>query len=370
VRLAHFSECCFFLPVIEMRAQSGGSDANWTGLGSGVSSEVDALAVSGGDLYAGGIFLTAGDNSANRIAKWDGSSWKEVGSGMNRTVFALTVSGSNVYAGGDFTNAGGNAANYIAKWDGSSWTTLGSGMNSTVFVLAVSGSNLYAGGFFATAGDNAANHIATWDGNSWTALGSGLDNGPNGGYVQALAVSGRDVYAVGEFGIAKWNGSSWSALGSGLNNFVRALTVSGSEVYAGGDFRAGDTSANYIAKWDGNSWSTLGSGMNTYVLALAMSGSDLYAGGDFTMAGGKVSAHIARAYLLPLPAISVLRSDKQVTVSWASADTVGFELEQADAPAHPASWVTNTTSVTDDGTNKSVTFPATNSPQFFRLSRP
>jgi len=35
----------------------------------------------------------------------------------------------------------------------------------------------------------------------------------------------------------------------------------------------------------------------------------------------------------------------------------------------PASWVTNTASITDDGTNKSVSLPATNNSQFFRLKR-
>jgi len=45
-------------------------------------------------------------------------------------------------------------------------------------------------------------------------------------------------------------------------------------------------------------------------------------------------------------------------------------LEQAGALAAPASWVTNTASITDDGTNKSVTLPARNSSQFFRLRRP
>jgi hypothetical protein len=38
--------------------------------------------------------------------------------------------------------------------------------------------------------------------------------------------------------------------------------------------------------------------------------------------------------------------------------------------AAPPSWVTNSATVTDNGTNKSVTLPATNSPQFFRLRRP
>lgn len=57
-------------------------------------------------------------------------------------------------------------------------------------------------------------------------------------------------------------------------------------------------------------------------------------------------------------------------VSWPSADPAGFALEQAATMAAPASWVTNTASVTDHGTNKSVTLPATNRAKFFRLRRP
>jgi hypothetical protein len=365
------------LPEIEMRAQSG--DANWSSMGPGLNSPVVALAASGGDLYAGGAFTTAGGISASCIAKWDGSSWTALGSGMNRIVRALAVSGADVYAGGDFTNAGGSTANYIAKWDGKSWTALGSGMGGPVVALAVSGSNVYAGGFFSSAGGIAAN-VAKWDGSAWTALGSGVSSSPiGGGYVYALAVSGSDVYAGGRFtkagggtayGIAKWNESSWSALGSGLNDDVWALAASGSDVFAGGHFKASGSATNYIAKWDGSSWSALGSGMNNYVWALAVSGSDLYAGGTFSTAGGKLSAYIARAYQLALPAISLLRSGNGVLLSWASVDTAGFALEQTGALDATTSWVTNTASVTDDGTHKSVTLPATNSLQFFRLSRP
>ncbi len=198
-----------------------------------------------------------------------------------------------------------------------------------MFALAVSGSDVYAGGFFTTAGGSAANYIAKWDGNSWAALGSGTD-----GVVLALAVSGSNLYAGGQF------------------------------------TTAGGSATNYIAKWDGSSWSALGSGMNGYVNALAVSGSDLYAGGFFTTAGGKVSAYIARAYLLTLPTLSVLRSGTNVMVSWSSVDTASFALQQAGTLAAPASWVTNAASVTDDGTNKSVTLPPTNSSQFFRLRRP
>ena len=95
---------------------------------------------------------------ATNIAKWDGSTWSALGSGMNGDVCvnALAVSGTNLYAGGSFTTAGGVPANNIAKWDGSAWSALGSGMGWRttwyVYALAVSGTNLYAGGYFTNAG--------------------------------------------------------------------------------------------------------------------------------------------------------------------------------------------------------------------------
>jgi hypothetical protein len=174
--------------------------------------------------------------------------------------------------------------------------------------------------------------------------------------------------------IAKWNGSAWSPLGSGMNGPVSALAVSDGALYVGGYFTtAGGSTASNIAKWDRSSWSALGSGMTgadyPYVVALAVSGTDLYAGGG-SAAGGKVSAYTARAYLPALPTLSVLRSSEQITVSWPTVDTVGFALEQAGPLAAPAGWVTSSATVTDDGANKSVTLPATDSPQFFRLHRP
>jgi len=308
---------------------AGGSDAfyiakwdgsSWSAVGSGMGggypvTTVSALAVSGSNVFTGGIFTTAGGSAATNIPKWDGSSWSALGSGMSGppdypyyggSVSALAVSGGTVYAGGFFTNAGGSAANGIAKWDGSSWSALGSGMGGGypyVKALAVSGSALYAGGGFTTAGGIAANRIAKWDGSSWSALGSGV----SGGFVvSALAVSGSDMYAGGGFtavggsaanNIAKWDGSSWTALalGSGMNNIVRGLAVSGSNLYAGGQFTTpGGSAANYIAKWDGSSWSALGSGMDGGVGALAVSGSNLYAGGTFTTAGGTAATNIAK----------------------------------------------------------------------------
>jgi hypothetical protein len=298
-------------------AQWNGS--SWSPVGNvlaGAYAAVNALAVSGGTLYVGGGFTTAGGDPANYIAQWNGSNWSPLANGMSggnlnvsyqTYVSALAVSGGTLYACGNFTNAGGNPANYIAQWNGSNWLSLGEGMSggavdefgnyyTSVSALAVSSGTLYAGGSFTTAGGNAANYIAQWDGSSWSPLGSGII-----GWVYALTVSGGTLYAGGYFGqaggnaansIAQWNGTNWSPLGSGLHGTVDALAVSGGMLYAGGSFTtAGGNAANAIAQWNGTNWSALGSGMNNNVLALAVSEDTLYAGGCFTTAGDGTNAN-------------------------------------------------------------------------------
>ena len=199
--------------------------SSWSALGAGVSSSFDpffgrgivsALALSGDDLFAGGWFTSAGGAPATNIAKWDGNSWSALGSGVDAPdppfyggdVLALAVSGTNLYVGGVITTAGSIAANSIAKWDGSSWSKLGMGMEDSYFpvvrALALSGSDLYAGGDFSTAGGAPAGGVAKWDGSRWTALGSGTAYGVGRtlGGVKALAVSGSDLYAGGLFHVA------------------------------------------------------------------------------------------------------------------------------------------------------------------------
>ena len=299
------------------------SDANWISLNSGIagaSAMVWAAVIDGsGNLYIGGQFTVVGSLPANRIAKWNGNAWSGLGTGMNSDVYALAVSGTTLYAGGTFTTAGGTAAKFIAQWNGSAWSALGTGMNNDVYALAVNGTTLYAGGTFTAAGGVANTAcIAKWSGSAWSALGTGGMGGAgadaNGPYVTALAVSGTTLYAGGDFTtaggvaanyIAKWSGTAWSALGAGISTagsdgsgpYVAALAVSGSTLYAGGDFTtAGTVTANSIAQWNGTAWTALGTtpGMDGEVESLAVSGSTLYAGGNFTTAGGVAASAIAK----------------------------------------------------------------------------
>ncbi|MCL5029514.1 MAG: T9SS type A sorting domain-containing protein, partial [Bacteroidetes bacterium] len=286
----------------------------WSPLDDGLGGGVTCLATDGQNLYAGGYFLTTGNNqTVNHIAKWNGQSWSPlVGSngvvGVNGNVYAIAVSGNKVYVGGQFTSAGGVTANSIAVWDGISWSPLigtngvngvSSSVNPQVLSLAELGNELYVGGLFTSAGGITANNIAKWNGTNWSAFGNGFDNA-----VTSLAVIGTDIFAGGFFEhsgnllvnkIAKWNGTNWLSLNNGIDDnvwaimnlaWVYALATDGNQIYAGGMFElAGGLWAKNIAKWNGASWSALGlgsGGVNSDVRALAFMGGNLYAGGLFT----------------------------------------------------------------------------------------
>ncbi len=309
--------------------------SSWAPLESGLNEAVHALVVfddgsgAGPALHAGGSFTAAGGVGASRIARWNGSGWAALGNGFNSTVHALTCfddesgAGPALHAGGDFTLTGGVTANRIARWDGTSWAALGAGMDGRVETLAVfddgsgAGPALHAGGAFTTAGNLVTNHIARWNGSSWASLGIGMTN-----LVQALAVfddqsgAGPALYVAGKFTtaievtahhIARWNGSSFAPLGTGMDNMVEALAVfddgggSGPALYAAGSFMAaGGPLLNRIARWNGSSWAPLAGGASSAALALAVfddgggAGPALYAGGSFTLAGGVLVNYVAR----------------------------------------------------------------------------
>ncbi len=332
----------------------------WSAIGGGVDDlnyppQVSALAISGNDLYAGGAFTSAGTANANNIAKWNGTSWSALGSGLERyfgdlPVTALALSGTRLIVGGRFLSAGGNTANNLAIWDGASWSQLAGGATGRINALSASGTNILVGGSFTPAntpgvralvqwngaqwrtvssgdawgfsgekvsaiarkatnifvagtfnsvGSISASNIAAWDGSNWTSLLDGL-NGP----CFTLCSSFRELFAAGQFSmaggvaasnIAMWSGTQWSSLGAGLNGPVRALASDGSNLFAGGSFTtAGGTIASNIARWDGTNWSSLGPGLNGSVYALALSGSNLFAAGRFTSAGGIIASNVAR----------------------------------------------------------------------------
>ncbi len=322
----------------------GALSSNGNGDGA-VVGNVAALAFSSGKLYVGGYFYYTYDGAvsvgnAGFLAVWDGSHWSGLGGdgaggpSLNQSVQAIAISGTDIYVGGSFTDVNNNgvvltAADYIARWDGTNWSALGSNgagggsLNSYVTALAVSGSTVYVGGAFFDVNNNgvvltAADSVARWDGANWSALGSnGAGEGSVGYLVTTLALSGSTLYVGGTFSnvnnngvvlsaadyIARWDGTNWSALGSNgagngaLSGGVGKVWVNGADIYVGGSFTNVNNNgtplptADYVAKWDGANWSGLGSngsGNGAFngkgggsVNAFAQLGGTLLAGGNF-----------------------------------------------------------------------------------------
>ena len=94
---------------------------------------VNSIAISGTNVFVGGWFTKAGGLAATNVARWDGTTWHNLGTGVGffdtnvffiSSVNAVALMGNDLYAGGSFTNAGGGAATNIARWDGASWRAL------------------------------------------------------------------------------------------------------------------------------------------------------------------------------------------------------------------------------------------------------
>jgi hypothetical protein len=284
----------------------------WTILASEFGSDrftyVDAVAVSGTDVYIAGLFSIVGGVPANGTAKWNGSTWSALGNWHPVTGYTIAVSGNDAYFGSRFVSNAGleRRAEGIAKWNGSSWSDLGQGIYTVPNVMATSGADVYAAGYFTTDGGNSVDRLVKWNGSGWQPVTSSFPTGPAGWplTLRALAVSGSDFYIGGYRTtpdkqswagfVYKWNGSAWSELGTGMNGQVTAVVISGAEVYAGGRFTvAGGVAANRIARWKGSAWQPLGSGLDGGVTALNLSGNILYAGGYFTSGGGVPADKIA-----------------------------------------------------------------------------
>ena len=296
---------------------------------------VDALAISGSTLYAGGSFNSIGGQPRDNIGALslgvplDGVAVTAFNPSPSRSgcaacgsVAALAVSGPTVYAGGSFDTIGGQQRNFLAGLSTSDGTAtpFNPDPNGNIFALAVSGSTVYAAGGFNSGdgspsiGGQARNYAAAL--NAVDGIANGFNPNPNA-VVAAFGLSGSAVYLAGYFsslggvvrhGIAAINAADGSVTGfnpnaGGFNGgtpTVYALAVSGTTVYAGGYFSAiGGQPRGSIAALDPNGVATGWDPSGHYgtgpaiVETLAVGGSVIYAGGVFTSIGGQPRNNVA-----------------------------------------------------------------------------
>ena len=143
------------------------------------------------------------------------------------------------------------------------WIAMNGPPGGSVGALAVSGSNLLAG----TSGGSV--YLSPDDGTTWTQL-----KGP-GASVTSLAVRGSNLFAgtwLGGVFVSTNGGATWTTANSGLDPYVYSLATSGTRLLAG------TTTGVYRTTNDGVTWAhTLITG---HVPGLVLSGTFLFAGID------------------------------------------------------------------------------------------
>ena len=278
---------------------------------------VYTLAVSGSLVYAGGAFTSIGGQGRNRLAALNAhstgfdtaTSWNPDISG---TVQAVAIDGTTVYAGGSFTTVnGGNAnRNNVAAFDITTATVTNWNPNANGPVTAIlpTASGVYIGGEFPYVGGSLRISLARVDSTtgamqSWDA---GIRSVVGGTTVRALLASGSDVLVGGlythvnptprnyaaafdsDLQVTNWNPA--------LNNAAYDIIVDATTAYMVGSFTSvnGNTSrrgAAAVSTTTGiaTSWNPDISG---YATALDIDGNIAYLGGFFSSIGGASRSNI------------------------------------------------------------------------------
>ena len=244
---------------------SSNNGNNWTALNKGfpANAEVNAIAISGNNVFAGTVGFPGFDGGMY-LSPNNGSSWATLNLGItNFAVWSLAVSGNKIFAG---TSKG----MYFSTNNGGSWVAVNKGLtdSSSVSALTISGNNIFAGTM------NGRVFLSANNGSSWSDISSDLPNNSN----VMLTVSGKNILAATNRGVylTSDNGSSWKTVITRLSTDINftAFDITDSCIFAG----AGRNGVYWYSK-KGDSWHEEKIGLtNTFILSLAICSSYIFAG--------------------------------------------------------------------------------------------
>jgi hypothetical protein len=326
---------------------------------------VFAVVRQGNTIYIGGRFTSVGPANGGAsvtrrsLAAFDATtgaltSWNPSATGGE--VDAMAVSGNTVYAGGSFTDIGGQPRSKVGAVDAVSglatdWApdVLGD-IPPVVLALAVADNTIYVGGGLITIiGGETRINLGAVD----AATGAATPWAPSvGGIVNALAVSGGTVYVAADGDLVAIDAVSgaidWNADPGGGG--VSTLAISGNTIYAGGNFRtmggqahpgiaAIDRATGSAADWNPNLAGFPPLQPFPIVSAVATSGNVVYVGGGFSGADGQVSKqHLAALDATTANSLSwAPNADNGATALWPSGNTlyVGGDFHNICGQYHP-----------------------------------
>ncbi len=248
----------------------------------GVGASVQAITVSGNDVYTAG-------NVEDTIGYWKNLIFVPLFKVTAGYATSIAVSGSDVYVSGNTISNGHSVAEY---WKNSTEIKLTSDtIISRSSAIAISGSDVYVAG---TAGGLPV----YWK----NGVKVNVTDSARGGYANAIALSGSDVYLAGgevdssEHFIAKyWKNGAPSIVSDTIHSTVLfAIGVSGDNVCVGGYQKIGSlmSTDNFVAWYWNNSTATVLTNSFGLVSSIAIDGSDVYV----AYSGDVSSSHSVATY--------------------------------------------------------------------------
>ena len=300
---------------------NGSVDSTWNP--PGPDGQVLCVLIDGNYLYIGGRFLMVGSNSCPSLARLrlDDTGTLDLGyvpaqDNYSAEVRSLAISGGQLYVGGIFTNMGGanltNLARISPQGSGVADRNWHPNPDDAVSILQPFGPDLFAGGSFTEIGGLHRVYVArlstTNSGNAAVNWDAGLS--ASGVPVTAFALGNTNLFvgagsdaggAVAKLDLATGTANTeWNVPVSGP---VFALSVVADSLLVGGVFSdvGGDDTAAYLARVatsgvgviDPN-WKASFTGGKVVIGCLVVSGNWLYVGGEFNVVNGKARLGLAK----------------------------------------------------------------------------
>ncbi len=278
--------------------------------------DVDALAVAGSTLYAGGSFSAIKGTAEANLAAVDvtGNGTPLAFPDTDGEVIALAVSGTSLYVGGTFGTLGASTHRNIGRIstttglvDGAISSSAGGRVNA----IAATASQFYVGGFFASVQDVARTGLVEME------LSHGGANPLNvsftGGTVDAIINNNGVLYVGGSFtgetdangahaiadvvAIDRTSGNVITTWNPGFNGAVSSLAIGDNNtILVGGAFttpRLGAAEVLQFAQSSTGALTTWNAALDGAVTALYQIDGFYYLAGAFTTAGGQARAGLA-----------------------------------------------------------------------------
>jgi hypothetical protein len=317
-----------------------GSATSWNPV-IGVSdySGVNALVLSGSNLYVGGSFSIAGGMARNSLAAIDAETGdvKAWNPNPDGSVRGLATAAGKILVAGYFSNIGGQARKGFAALDPVTGNATGwnPSCNGYGTCIANAESLIAVGGEFTSIGGQARSCFALLDTSAGNALGSKPD--PNGD-VNAVLVEGKTVYIAGAYrSIGNAQGSGLAAVdllggtvqpfisdsvGWGWRNSVFAMALGKGRIYIGGHFTSiGNQQRTSLASFSISdhkltNWSPLLEIYNDQISSICVVGTTVYVGGSFWSIENHPQSHFAALTdsALATSASSIAQSNPQTFV--------------------------------------------------------